>query len=126
MAKTLNFTDMKVDFNEFLSSSAKSMKPSAIRALLGVVNQPGVISFAGGFPNPDTFPIEDLKSIMMEVLEKDGAKALQYGGTDGNWELREELAKRYVKEGLEIDKDNIIITTASQQAIDLTAKVFCA
>ena len=114
---------MKVDFNEFLSSSGKCMKPSPIRALLGVVNQPGVISFAGGFPNPATFPIEDLKTIMMEVLEEEGAKALQYGGTDGNWELREELAKRYVRDGLDIDKDNIIITTASQQAIDLTAKV---
>lgn len=114
---------MQVDFNEFLSSSAKCMKPSAIRALLNVVNQPGVISFAGGFPNPDTFPIEDLKTIMMEVLEEEGAKALQYGGTDGNHALREELAKRYVRDGLDIDKENIIITTASQQAIDLTAKV---
>ncbi len=114
---------MQVDFNEFLSSSAKCMKPSAIRALLNVVNQPGVISFAGGFPNPDTFPIEDLKTIMMEVLEEEGAKALQYGGTDGNHALREELAKRYVRDGLEVDKENIIITTASQQAIDLTAKV---
>ena len=114
---------MQVDFNEFLSGSAKCMKPSPIRALLNVVNQPGVISFAGGFPNPDTFPIEDLKTIMMEVLEEEGAKALQYGGTDGNHQLREELAKRYVKDGLDIDKDNIIITTASQQAIDLTAKV---
>ncbi len=114
---------MQVDFNEFLSSSAKCMKPSPIRALLNVVNQPGVISFAGGFPNPDTFPIEDLKTIMMEVLEEEGTKALQYGGTDGNHQLREELAKRYVRDGLDIDKDNIIITTASQQAIDLTAKV---
>ena len=63
---------MKVDFGEFLSESAKCMKPSPIRALLNVVNQPGIISFAGGFPNPDTFPIEDLKSIMMEVLEEEG------------------------------------------------------
>ena len=114
---------MQVDFNEFLSASAKCMKPSPIRALLNVVNQPGVISFAGGFPNPATFPIEDLKTIMMEVLEEEGTKALQYGGTDGNAQLREELAKRYVRDGLDIDKDNIIITTASQQAIDLTAKV---
>ena len=114
---------MQVDFNEFLSESAKCMKPSPIRALLNVVNQPGVISFAGGFPNPATFPIEDLKTIMMEVLEEEGTKALQYGGTDGNAQLREELAKRYVRDGLDIDKDNIIITTASQQAIDLTAKV---
>ena len=89
---------MQVDFNEFLSASAKGMKPSPIRALLSVVNQPGVISFAGGFPNPATFPIEDLKTIMMEVLEEEGTKALQYGGTDGNAQLREELAKHTMLE----------------------------
>lgn len=115
---------MQVNINDFLSSNAKNMKPSPIRALLNVVNQPGVISFAGGFPNPATFPIEDLKKIVIEVLEEQGAKALQYGGTDGNRELRDELAKIYIKEGLQVDRDNIIITTASQQAIDLTSKIF--
>ncbi len=115
---------MAININDFLSTSAKCMKPSPIRALLNVVNQPGIISFAGGFPNPETFPIEDLKKIMGEVLEEQGTKALQYGGTDGNAVLREEIAKRYTVQGLDIDKDNIIITTASQQAIDLTARIF--
>lgn len=115
---------MSVNISDFLSKSAKAMKPSPIRALLNVVNQPGIISFAGGFPNPQTFPIEDLKRIMIEVLEEQGAKALQYGGTDGNKELREEIAKIYIKQGLDIDRDNVIITTASQQAIDLTARIF--
>ncbi len=109
---------------DFLSDNAKNMKPSPVRALLNVVNQPGVISFAGGFPNPESFPIAEIKEIMNEVLDEQGAKALQYGGTDGNIQLREELAKRYVAQGLDIDKDNIIITTASQQAIDLTARIF--
>lgn len=113
-----------INIDNFLSQSAKCMKPSPIRSLLNVVNQPGIISFAGGFPNQHTFPIEDLKKIMMDVLEQEGEKALQYGGTDGNWMLREELAKRYNAQGLNIDKDNIIITTASQQAIDLTGRIF--
>ena len=110
--------------NEFLSDNARNMKPSPIRALLNVVNQPGIISFAGGFPNPLSFPVEEIKQIMNEVLDEEGVKALQYGGTDGNVKLREEISKRYIKQGLDIDKDNIIITTASQQAIDLTARIF--
>lgn len=115
---------MTININDFLSKGAKCMKPSPIRALLNVVNQPGIISFAGGFPNPETFPIEDLRKMMNEVLDEQGAKALQYGGTDGNATLREEIAKRYIAQGLQIDKDNIIIMTASQQAIDLTARIF--
>lgn len=115
---------MNIDINNFLSDNAKNMKPSPIRALLNVVNQPGIISFAGGFPNPLSFPVEEIKQIMNEVLDEEGVKALQYGGTDGNVKLREEIAKRYIRQGLDIDKDNIIITTASQQAIDLTARVF--
>lgn len=115
---------MAININDFLSKGAKCMKPSPIRALLNVVNQPGIISFAGGFPNPETFPIEDLRKMMNEVLDEQGAKALQYGGTDGNAVLREEIAKRYVAQGLQIDKDNVIIMTASQQAIDLTGRIF--
>ena len=113
-----------MDINNFLSADAKNMKPSPIRELLSMVNKPGMISFAGGFPNPLSFPIPEIKEIMNEVLEEQGVQALQYGGTDGNRKLREEISKRYIKQGLDIDADNIIITTASQQAIDLTARIF--
>lgn len=115
---------MAVNIQNILSSNAKNMRRSAIRDLLSVANRPEVISFAGGFPNPATFPIEDLKSIMQEVLETEGTSALQYGPTEGNTKLRELLAKRYVSQGLKITKDNILITTSSQQAIDLTTKIF--
>ncbi len=115
---------MAININDFLSESSKAMKPSPIRELLSVVNKPGVISFAGGFPNPQTFPINELKEIMMDLLENEGGKVLQYTGTDGDATLREEIAKRYIVQGLDIDKDNIIITTASQQAIDLTGRIF--
>ena len=113
-----------MDITQFLSDNAKNMKPSPIRELLSMVNKPGMISFAGGFPNPLSFPIPEIKEIMNEVLDEHGVAALQYGGTDGNRQLREEIAKRYIRQGMEIDADNIIITTASQQAIDLTARVF--
>ena len=115
---------MAINIEDILSNCAKSMKPSPIRELLNVVNQPGVISFAGGFPNPETFPIEDLKKIMIDILDENGAQALQYGGTEGNKILREEIAKRYIAQGVDIDKDNIIVMTASQQAIDLTGRLF--
>lgn len=115
---------MAVNIQNILSSNAKNMRRSAIRDLLSVANRPEVISFAGGFPNPATFPIEDLKSIMQEVLETEGTSALQYGATEGNDKLRALIAKRYIAQGLKITKANVIITTSSQQAIDLTTKIF--
>lgn len=115
---------MAVNIQEILSSNAKNMRRSAIRDLLSVANRPEVISFAGGFPNPTTFPVDELKEIMQEILDTESISALQYGATEGNVKLREQIAKRYNAQGLNITKDNIMITTSSQQAIDLTTKVF--
>jgi 2-aminoadipate transaminase len=115
---------MELDIQNILSDNAKSMRRSAIRDLLSVANRPEVISFAGGFPNPSTFPVEDLKEIMQEVLEVESTSALQYGPTEGNAKFREILAERYKAQGLNITKNNILITTSSQQAIDLTSRVF--
>ncbi len=115
---------MALNIQNILSKNAKNMRRSAIRDLLSVANRPEVISFAGGFPNPSTFPIDNLKEIMLEVLETEGHSALQYGPTEGNINLRKELAKRYIAKGLKITEKNIMITTSSQQAIDLTTKVF--
>lgn len=115
---------MAINIQNILSDNAKSMRRSAIRDLLSVANRPEVISFAGGFPNPDTFPVEELKEIMMEVLTNESTSALQYGPTEGNGKLREILAQRYREQGLDITKDNVIITTSSQQAIDLTSRIF--
>ena len=115
---------MAVNIQNFLSSNAKNMRRSAIRDLLSVANRPEIISFAGGFPNAATFPIEELKKIMVEVLETEGASALQYGPTEGNQQLRELLAKRYCENGCKVSAKNILITTASQQAIDLVSKIF--
>ena len=107
-----------------LSTNIKRMKRSAIRELLKLVNQPDVISFAGGLPAPESFPIEQLKEIVQDVLTDDGATVLQYGATEGDPLLREQLVKMYVESGHKVTVDNLIITTASQQALDLIAKVF--
>lgn len=107
-----------------LSTNIKRMKRSAIRELLKLVNNPNIISFAGGLPAPESFPIEQLKEITMDVLTQDGTQVLQYGATEGDPLLREQLVKMYVESGHKVTVDNLIITTASQQALDLIAKVF--
>jgi len=100
------------------------MKKSAIREILKLTQKSGIISFAGGLPAPETFPTRDLEEITTEVLQKDGASALQYGTTEGDNLLRELLVERYRKQGLDINIGNLIITTASQQALDLIPKIF--
>jgi 2-aminoadipate transaminase len=110
--------------DKFLSYSAKNMKRSAIREILKLLSKPGMISFAGGLPAPQTFPIDDLKEIAVEVLQKDGASALQYSTTEGDPLLRKMLVERHYKQGLNIGMENIIITSGSQQALDLIGRIF--
>lgn len=115
---------MITSVNKFLSSSARNMKRSAIREILKLLQKPDMISFAGGLPSPETFPVDDLKEVILEVLDKEGAEALQYGTTEGDMSLRLALAERHKQHGLNVSPDNIMITTGSQQALDLIAKVF--
>lgn len=115
---------MITSVNQFLSHSGKSMKRSAIREILKHLQKPGMISFAGGLPAPETFPVEELKEITAEILMTHGAESLQYGTTEGDPHLREVLAERHRKQGLNVTSENIIITSASQQALDLISKVF--
>ncbi len=112
------------DLNQIFSVSANSMKRSAIRELLKLTQRKDIISFAGGLPSPESFPIEQLKEITAEVLDTQGAQALQYGATEGDLKLREILVDRYRKDGVNITVDNLIITTASQQGLDLIPKIF--
>ena len=114
---------MSIDINNYLSDNAKNMRRSAIRDLLSVANKPDIISFGGGFPNQDTFPVEDLKQIMNDLLTEEPHKVLQYGSTEGSVLLRQQLAKKYQADGLDVTEKNIVITTASQQAIDLVSRI---
>jgi 2-aminoadipate transaminase len=115
---------MITSVTHFLSASGKSMKRSAIREILKHLQKPGMISFAGGLPAPETFPVDDLKEIAIEILEKNGPESLQYGTTEGDPLLRRMLVERHNSQGLQISIDNLIITSASQQALDLISKVF--
>jgi len=112
------------DLNSILSASVKGMKRSAIRELLKFLGQPGLISFSGGFPSPQTFPVEELKDIIREIMETEAAYALQYGATEGDNLLRTLLVERYKSMGMDLSLENMIITTASQQGLDLIAKMF--
>jgi 2-aminoadipate transaminase len=100
------------------------MKRSAIREILKHLGKPGMISFAGGLPAPETFPVDDLREIVCEILEKQGPESLQYGTTEGDPLLRKMLVERHNRQGLRIGIDNLIITSASQQALDLISKIF--
>ena len=112
------------DLEQIYSTNIKGMKKSAIRELLKLTQRPEIISFAGGLPAPESFPIEQLKEISCEVLEQDGTSALQYGATEGVTELRQILVDRYNAQGLNIELKNLVITTSSQQGLDLLAKIF--
>lgn len=116
---------MITDLEKRFSINSMGMKRSAIRELLKLTEKPEVISFAGGLPSPESFPINELKGILNEMMETEGALALQYGATEGDTLLRDLLIKRYKEqEGLDIPKEELIVVTASQQGLDLVAKVF--
>jgi 2-aminoadipate transaminase len=113
-------TDLDAIYSEMVNRS----KRSAIREILKLTQQPDIISFAGGLPAPESFPIDDLKEIVNNVLYEDGAASLQYDATEGVKELRETLVNKYQSEGVDCNIENLIITTASQQGLDLLGRVF--
>jgi 2-aminoadipate transaminase len=107
-----------------LSKRIKHVPESFIRRILKVSNQPDVISFAGGLPNADLFPIRALEEASHKVLKSNGKQALQYANSEGDSQLRAWIAQRYQdKQGLSISPENILITNGSQQALDLLGKV---
>jgi 2-aminoadipate transaminase len=112
-----------------LAARAERMNPSIIREILKVTEKPGIISFAGGLPSPKTFPIAEFAKACADVLAKDGQAALQYAASEGFPALREfvanELSKQSASAGVPwaIDPAQVLITTGSQQALDLIAKI---
>ncbi|MBM3136978.1 MAG: PLP-dependent aminotransferase family protein [Chloroflexi bacterium] len=100
------------------------MKSSAIRELLKFAERPDVISFAGGMPAPEVFPIEQFKEACIKVLDENGPASLQYGSTDGYLPLREMIARHTGRYGINITAENVLITSGSQQALDLIGMIF--
>jgi len=106
-----------------LARRAERMNPSVIREILKVTEQPGIISLAGGLPSPDTFPIEAMREATARVLRDQPREALQYAASEGFGPLREWVAGELGAQGLRVDASQVLITTGSQQGLDLAGKV---
>ncbi len=115
---------MHTQWDHRYAQRTQRMKASAIRELLKLVEQPDIISFAGGLPAPDVFPVEEVKQACIRVLDNHGAQALQYGATEGYLPLREMIARHTNSTGITVSPENILITGGSQQALDLLGKIF--
>jgi 2-aminoadipate transaminase len=101
----------------------KNVKSSAIRELLKLTQRPEIISFAGGLPAPDVFPIERFREACSKVLATQGKDALQYGASEGYEPLREMIARHTSRYGIKAGPENVLITSGSQQALDLIGKL---
>ena len=106
-----------------MARRADKMNPSVIREILKVTEKPGIISFAGGLPSPLTFPIDAMRKASERVLRDDGKAALQYATSEGYAPLREWVAQDLIKQGMKVSPDQVLITTGSQQGLDLVAKI---
>ncbi len=107
-----------MDYSELLSDDVHGFMRSPVREIFKKVNLNDIYSFAGGYPNGSTFPIEDIKQICADVLSKYGSMALQYGATQGVPELRQAVARRY-----NVPLSRVQITTSSQQGIDICTRI---
>jgi 2-aminoadipate transaminase len=108
-----------------LARRVQRLKPSTIREMLKVTQNPAVISFGGGLPAAELFPVEDVSAAQDRVMKTRGATALQYSVTDGVPELRAWVAARLrTQQGLDVDADDVVITGGSQQGLDLYARIF--
>jgi 2-aminoadipate transaminase len=100
------------------------MQSSAIRELLKLTERPEMISFAGGLPAPEVFPVAEFQVACQRILAEHGPQALQYSTTEGYRPLREMIARHTARYGIVVEPDNILLTTGSQQALDLIGKIF--
>lgn len=108
--------------SSLFSADARNFRPSAIRKFAKLINDPSIISFAGGVPSPLTFPAAALAGVTREVLDRSASVALQYGPTAGLPRLRQFCAEWTTRRGVEASGDRILITTGSQQGVDLIAR----
>lgn len=112
------------DWDQKFASRAAKMSSSIIRELLKLTDKPDIISFAGGLPAAELFPIREFREACEYVLTTNGGKALQYGASEGYTPLREYLSEKMKKYGVPAEVENVVITNGSQQALDLLGRIF--
>ena len=112
------------NLTERYAHRASMMKPSEIRSLFAVASRPDIVSLAGGMPNLSAFPMEMMASVVDKLIKDNGQEALQYGNGQGHPKLREQICDVMALEGIRAHPDDIIVTTGSQQALDLISRIF--
>jgi len=115
---------MSICSEEFYSDLASKAEASAIREILKLTQKPEVISLAGGLPDPATFPTEEIREIVNDLLSKNSGQALQYSTTEGLSGLRQSILDYLSADGIKGDLENIVISSGSQQGLDLVGKLF--
>jgi 2-aminoadipate transaminase len=115
---------MKTLWSQRYALRTRRMQSSAVRELLKLTEKPDLISFAGGLPAPEVFPLEQFREATQRVLMQSGPQSLQYSTTEGCYSLREMIARHTARYGIVVQPENILITSGSQQALDLLGKVF--
>lgn len=117
--------EQKVDPEKWpIVPHVRNLEASIIREILKLTSQPGIISFAGGLPAPEMFPLDELKRIVADVIQNHAAASVQYSLSQGIIPLRELLAERSTAEGSPTKPENLLVTSGSQQGIDLLGRVF--
>jgi 2-aminoadipate transaminase len=115
---------MELDWSSYLASRTAGMQSSAIREILKLTQQPGVISFAGGLPASEFFPLEEIEAACSVIVRQDGNRALQYTVTEGHPPLKAYLAAKMSEHGTPVAPENILVVSGSQQGLDLIGKLF--
>jgi len=114
---------MGIEWNSFFAERTKYITGSQIRQFFALTERPEVISFAGGFPGNDFFPSEDIAQTLAQLVREESQQSLQYGPTEGSYELRKLIAKKMTLEGASCEVDNLMIIDGSQQGLDFLGRI---
>ena len=117
-------TGVPQNLEKRFAARAAGMLPSEIRSLFAVASRPEIVSLAGGMPNLSALPMEMMAGVVNELILTNGAEALQYGSGQGHPKLREQICDVMALEGIRANPDDVVITTGSQQALDLISRIF--
>jgi DNA-binding transcriptional MocR family regulator len=117
-------TGVPQNLEQRFATRAAGMLPSEIRSLFAVASRPEIVSLAGGMPNLSALPMEMMAGVVNQLILTNGAEALQYGSGQGHPKLREQICDVMALEGIRANPDDIVVTTGSQQALDLISRIF--
>ena len=124
MTELRHTTGDSLELENRFASRAAHMKPSEIRSLFAVASRPEIVSLAGGMPNLSALPMEMMAEVVRDLVATNGTEALQYGSGQGHPLLREQICEVMALEGIRANADDVIVTTGSQQALDLISRIF--